>query len=566
MKASQYNFFTMKNKPHNSEIPSHQLMLRAGLIRQISSGIYVWLPTGIRVLNNIKKIIKKEMNKIGGIEIYMPAIQPYKLWNISGRWNTYGKELFKIFDRKNNQFVLGPTHEELITQIIKNEIHSYKQLPMLLYQIQNKFRDEIRPRSGIIRSREFIMKDAYSFHNDKISLQKMYSTIHDTYRKIFKTLKLQYRSVEADSSSMGGNISHEFQAISKHGEDTIVCSTLSNYAANIDVSPAIEQNNQLINQNIYQESINTTKYTLKPCLKTIIQIILIKSNNYIQDKSLVTLIIKGDHTINLNKVKNISIILKPIEYALKNDVESFVKKAKQSVKNIFKENTIITDISVINTLNLINWIQINNHLIPINNIWKNILQKSTILDIRNTIHGDISPDHSGILEVKNSIEIGHIFQLETKYSNLMNANIQQKDGKKKNIYMGCYGIGISRIIAASIEQNHDHKGIIWPNILAPFKIVIIPINLNKSYLVQNIAKEIYNNFIKEKIDIIFDDRNEQTGIMFAEMNLIGIPHQLIIRENNLINNQIEYHKRGTSKNILISLHEVIEFMKIKLCI
>ncbi|CAL4321238.1 Proline--tRNA ligase [Buchnera aphidicola (Eriosoma grossulariae)] len=563
MKTTKYLLFTMKEKPINIENDSHTLMLRAGLIRQLSSGIYIWLPTGIKVLNKIIKIIHTEIQKIGGIEIYMPAIQPANLWHESKRWTTYGNELFKLCDRKNHQFVLAPTHEEIVTYLIKNEIHSYKQLPILLYQIQNKFRDEIRPRSGVIRSREFIMKDAYSFHLNKLSLTKMYHIMHETYIKIFDKLKLQYRSVKADSNIMGGEISHEFQAFSKNGEDTIMYSQESNYTENININPSITQS---LLKNIIQKNQKNIISTINQLyLNKIIKIILLKAKeNQLKDK-FIAVAIKNNHIINFKQLEKIDIIINPLEYASKDEQNEFIKNQKQDLKKTLNNIFLITDLSVINSLKNINWIKINEHLININEIWKNFFKESQILDISKNIDTNfdknIFNEKKEILKIQQCIEIGHIFQLENKYSSIFKANIQNKRGENKNLSMGCYGIGITRIVAAIIEQNNDNKGIIWPNLIAPFQIAIIPINLYKSKIVQKISESLYQTLINNKIDVLFNDKNEQIGIIFSQMDLIGIPHQLIISETNLKNNNIEYHYRNSTIKNMININDINNFIK-----
>ncbi|XBC38923.1 MAG: proline--tRNA ligase [Buchnera aphidicola (Melaphis rhois)] len=562
MRATQYLFLTLKNNPNNTDSISHKLMLRAGIIRQNASGIYTWLPTGLRILKNVNKIIRKEINKLNALEIKMPILQPESLWNLSNRKNAYGRELFSILDRKNNNFILGPTHEEMITNLIHNELKSYKQLPLILYQIQTKFRDEIRPRCGVVRSREFVMKDAYSFHIDLLSLKTTYNLMHNAYKNIFKKMKLKFHIVEADSNSMGGTKSHEFQALSSYGEDTIVLSNKSNYAANIQVA-TFKRKSEIYKNNIIQE-IKTLKPSLhfshkcysskKNRIKTIL--IKLKKNN---KNNFIAILIRGDHTINEKKVSEIDIISSPIALASNKEVLNITGTTLEFVGPIGLNVPIIADFSVITLKNFTIGSNITGKYF--NNInWGKDLSIPQSFDIRNVMEGDISPDGKNRLIIKRSIEIGHIFQLGEKYSRIIKAQIQDKTGCKKFLKMGCYGIGITRTIAAIIEQHNDSKGIVWPMSVAPFQVAIIPINFHKSKTVQNESHFFYYHLKKNKVKVILDDRHECPGVMFSEIELIGIPLSIIISDKLIKNNEIEYHDRNDNTKNIINRNKIIQLI------
>ncbi|XRX42431.1 MAG: proline--tRNA ligase [Buchnera aphidicola (Eriosoma harunire)] len=570
MRTSQYLLCTMKETPHKTETISHKLMLRAGLIRQISSGIYIWLPTGIQVINKLKNLIHQEMKKINGIEISMPIIQPAQLWHKSGRWNTYGNELFKLHDRKNHSFILSPTHEEIVTYLIKNEIHSYKQLPILVYQIQNKFRDEIRPQFGVIRSREFIMKDAYSFHLNPLSLHNMYKTMHATYTTIFKKLTLNFQSIQADPSSMGGTISHEFQSFVHINNNHIKCSITShcsnkNFIKSNEINIKKYQSINKILINDFNNPIHLTTHQnddIKPQnIERKIHFILIynnKATNYTNQFIAVTH--RDDFIINIDIIKNILSVDEPIQYANNQDYINFLNNFKSNIPEKINYILSIVDDSVIKSINNIKTIQFNKNIINIDQQWKKYLSTSKIMTISNRINQKFDYNLIDTSKIKKTIEIGHIFQLEQKYSMLINAKIQHQNGNRNFLYMGCYGIGITRLIAAIIEQNYDNKGIIWPNIIAPFIIAIIPINLHQSKQVQKESEILYQQLINHNINVIFDDRNENIGVKFADINLIGIPNQFIISEDNLKNNNIEYQKRGENKKLMIKKNQIMQFI------
>ncbi|MBK4775555.1 proline--tRNA ligase [Candidatus Pantoea edessiphila] len=566
MFTSKYLLSTNKKNSSDNEIISYQLMLRAGIIRKLSSGLYIWLPTGIRILKKIENIIRKEMNSIGALEILMPIVQPADLWKKSNRWEKYGPELLKIKDRHNRLCVLGPTHEEVITDLISNELHSYKQLPLNLYQIQTKFRDEIRSRFGVIRSREFIMKDAYSFHLCQDSLEKTYDVMYTSYCKIFNQMRLNFRVVQADTGSIGGNISHEFQVIANNGENRIVFSDKSIYASNIDCAEVYIPKDKLAlpTQQLLKidipngESILYLINFLHIPIKKIIKTIIVKAKKESGYKFF-ALLIRADHEINEKKVEKLDLVNSPLIFASEEEIRFITGTEPKSIGPIDLKIPIIVDHTVSNMSDFTAGANVDGkYYTGIN--WGRDLQLTNIADIRNVVSGDLSPDGQGILHVTHSIEIGHIFQLGTKYSDIIKACVQTEDCTNKNILMGCYGIGVTRIIAAVIEQNHDKYGIIWPTSLSPFEMAIIPINMYSSTIVKKTVENIYNQLIIKKVDVILDDRKETPGVMFADIELIGIPYVIIISERNLKNNDIEYKVRSTGEKKMIKCNKIIDFL------
>ncbi|MFP3037027.1 MAG: proline--tRNA ligase, partial [Arsenophonus sp.] len=545
MRTSQYLLSTLKETSSDTEVMSHKLMLRAGIIRKLASGLYYWLPTGFRILQKIEKIIREEMNRIGAIEISMPIVQPVNLWQKNGRYKQYGKELLCFIDRNKQNFIFGPTHEEVITNLIRNEVTSYKQLPLNLYQIQTKFRDEVRPRFGVIRSREFIMKDAYSFHANKYSLENTYNIMYSVYSIIFKRIGFNFKVVKANSASIGGNISHEFHVLVDSGEDNIVFSTDSDYAVNIELAEAIciikkpaipTENIRLIDTSDVKtilDLVNKHNLSIEKTVKTVIVNASKESGH-----QFIALLIRGDHELNEVKAKKHPLVGNPLRFATKTEIREILKINPDSLGPINLPIPIIIDrsVSIISDFSAGANIK-NKHYFGIN--WHRDLPLPDIYDLRNVVEGDPSPDGKGTLQIKRGIEIGHIFQLGTKYSEEIKAYIQNEDGYNQTILMGCYGIGITRIIAAIIEQNHDDNGIIWPDIIAPFQVVILPINMYKSYRVKEIAEKLYYDLQENSIDVIFDDRKERPGVMFADMELIGIPHIILISDRNLNNNKVE---------------------------
>ncbi|WWP00922.1 MAG: proline--tRNA ligase [Candidatus Dasytiphilus stammeri] len=567
MRTTQYPLFTLKQVSSETELISYQLMLRAGLIRKLASGLYTWLPMGIRVLRKLENIIREEMNKMGALEIVMPILQPAELWQNSGRWYEYGPELLRFLNRSGRNFVLGPTHEEVITDLMRNLFNSYKQLPIIFYQIQTKFRDEARPRFGTIRSREFLMKDAYSFHDNSNSLQETYMKMYNAYSRIFHKLGLNYRIVQADTGCMGGKFSHEFQVLTPSGENKIVYSTMSDYAANIDLAEAFPYPNQClgatqpmlkIDSNNDKDMTNLMEKYQIPIEKTI-KTLVVKAKKKSGHK-LVALLIRGDHELNMVKSETINIVAKPLTYANEEDIRSMTGGAGSNYLGpINLPIPIIADRSVMVLNDFCAGANIDGqYYIGIN--WIRDLPLPQVADLRNVRSGDPSPDGQGLLKIHSSIEVGHIFQLGTKYSEKMKVKVHDNYGRHP-LYMGCYGIGISRLIATIIEQNYDDRGIIWPKFIAPFKVAILPVNLYKSPKVKAIAENIYSVLCIHKIDSIIDDRNEShLGIMFAEMELIGVPHMIIISERNLKNDEIEYQARSKKEKYMIKTEDIIDFL------
>ncbi|XKM13239.1 proline--tRNA ligase [Orbaceae bacterium ac157xtp] len=566
MRTSQYLLSTLKETPADAEVISHQLMLRAGMIRKVASGLYTWLPTGYRVLKKVENIIREEMNKAGAIEILMPVVQPADIWQESGRWEQYGPELLRIKDRGDREFVLGPTHEEVITDLIRNEVSSYKQLPLNFYQIQTKFRDEVRPRFGVMRSREFIMKDAYSFHTSQESLQKTYEDMYAAYNAIFTRIGLDFRPVRADTGSIGGNWSHEFQVLAASGEDDIVFSTESDYAANIEMAEALAPKTQRAEPTKAMELVDTpnaktidelvTQFNLD--IKKTVKTLIVKATKE-SGHQFVALLVRGDHTLNEIKAEKIDIVASPFTFATEEEIRSVIGAGPGSLGPVNLNLPVIVDRDVAVMSDFGAGANIDGkHYFNIN--WQRDVALPRVEDIRNVVEGDISPDGKGTLLIKRGIEVGHIFQLGTKYSEAMNATVQGEDGKNHIMLMGCYGIGVTRIVAAAIEQCHDDRGIIWSEAIAPFNVAIIPMNMHKSEKVQQCAESLYKQLNDLGIEVLFDDRKERPGVMFADAELIGIPHTFVIGERNLENGQIEYKNRATGEKTLINVQDIVAFI------
>ncbi|OCG32817.1 proline--tRNA ligase [Gilliamella sp. Fer2-1] len=567
MRTSKYLLSTLKETPADAEVISHQLMLRAGMIRKVAAGLYTWLPTGYRVLKKVENIVREEMNKAGAIEVLMPVVQPADIWQESGRWEQYGPELLRIKDRGDRDFVLGPTHEEVITDLLRNEVSSYKQLPLNVYQIQTKFRDEVRPRFGVMRSREFIMKDAYSFHTSQESLQETYDDMYKAYNAIFTRAGLNFRAVRADTGSIGGNWSHEFQVLADSGEDDIVFSTESDYAANIEMAQALAPTQQRAEPTKAMELVDTPnaktidelvqQFNL-PIEKTV-KTLMVKATKE-SGHQLVALLVRGDHTLNEIKAEKIDIVASPLEFATEEEIRALVNAGPGSLGPINLNMPIIIDRDVAVMSDFGAGANIDHkHYFNIN--WERDVSLPRIEDIRNVVEGDMSPDGKGTLQIKRGIEVGHIFQLGTKYSQAMKATVQGEDGQNHVMIMGCYGIGVSRIVAAAIEQCHDDRGIIWPEAIAPFSVVIIPMNMHKSEKVQATAEKLYADLQAAGIEVLFDDRKERPGVMFADAELIGIPHTIVIGERNLDNGEVEYKHRAGGDKEMVKVDNIIEFIK-----
>ncbi|MEX9783861.1 proline--tRNA ligase [Providencia manganoxydans] len=570
MRTSKYLLSTLKETPADAEVISHQLMLRAGMIRKLASGLYDWLPTGVRVLRKVENIVREEMENAGSIEVSLPVVQPADLWQESGRWEQYGPELLRFTDRGERPFVLGPTHEEVITDLIRNEITSYKQLPLNLFQIQTKFRDEVRPRFGIMRSREFIMKDAYSFHTSQESLQETYDAMYEAYSKIFTRIGFDFRPVQADTGSIGGSASHEFQVLAQSGEDDIVFSTESDFAANIELAEAVTpltsraaptEEMRLVdtpNAKTIAELVEQFNLPIEKTVKTLI--VRAKKDS---GHTLVALLLRGDHELNEVKAEKHPLISSPLEFASEEEIKAAIKAAPGSLGPVNMPLPMVIDRSVAVMSDFGAGANIDGkHYFGIN--WERDLAQPETFDLRNVVEGDPSPDGKGTLLIKRGIEVGHIFQLGTKYSEAMKASVQNEEGHNQIVTMGCYGIGVTRIVAAAIEQSHDERGIIWPDAIAPFHVAILPMNMHKSYRVKEVAEKLYADLKAQGIDVIFDDRKERPGVMFADMELIGVPYTIVIGDRNLDNNQVEYKARRSDEKSLVGLDNVISFLKEKL--
>lgn len=564
MRTSKYLLSTLKEIPADAEMISHQLMLRAGMIRKLASGLYTWMPTGLRVLHKVEHIVRKEMNNAGAIEVSMPMVQPADLWRESGRWVQYGSELLRFTDRSARSFVLGPTHEEVITDLIRNEVISYKQLPLTLYQIQTKFRDEVRPRSGVMRSREFVMKDAYSFHTSQASLQTTYGVMYQAYSAIFTRMGLEFRAVQADTGSIGGSASHEFQVIADSGDDDIVFSTESDYAANIELVEAVaptatraEPSEAMRLMDIpdactFAERVEKLILPVEKSVKTLI-VRGHKDTGY----PLVALMVRGDHQLNEVKAEKLPQVAKPLTFASKEEIRLAIGAGPRKLKPVTLPLVIDRSVAVMSDFTAIYHAD-GQYFCGIN--WERDLPLPQVADLRKVVDGDISPDGKGTLQIKRGIEVGHIFQLGTKYSAAMKATVQEKDGRYQTLTMGCYGIGITRVVAAAIEQNHDERGILWPEALAPFNVAILPMNMHKSCRVKEIAEMLYQQLQAYNIDVLLDDRKERPGVMFTDMELIGIPHILVVGDRNLDAKEIEYKNRRSGKKWMIKLSAIVKFL------
>lgn len=566
MKASQYLFSTLKETPNDAQVVSHQLMLRAGMVRPLASGLYNWLPTGLRVLKKVENIVREEMNKSGALEVEMPVVQPAELWQESERWEQYGPELLRFKDRGSREFVLGPTHEEVVTDLFRREVTSYRQLPINFYQIQTKFRDEVRPRFGIMRGREFLMKDGYSFHLTQESLQATYDVMYQTYCNIFNRLGLDFRPVQADTGSIGGNASHEFQVLAQSGEDDIVFSTESDYAANIELAEAVAVGERA-NPTAEMVLIDTPKAkTIEELVEhhgfrpeQIAKTLIVKGAT--EAHPLVALMVRGDHELNEIKAQKHPLVLDPMAFASDEEVRNTIGAGVGSIGGLNLPMPLIVDRTVALMSDFVMGANLDGkHYINAN--WERDLTFTEVADLRNVVEGDPSPDGKGTLQIKRGIEVGHIFQLGKKYSQAMNATVQGEDGRPQIVTMGCYGIGVSRVVAAAIEQSHDDRGIIWStDDIAPFKFAIVPMNMHKSETVKTFCEDLYKNLLSEGKEVIFDDRAERPGVMFADMELIGVPHMFVIGEKNLNNGQIEYKNRRTGEKQLIEKAELLNFIQ-----
>ncbi|MBT3058192.1 MAG: proline--tRNA ligase [Candidatus Thiodiazotropha sp.] len=567
MRTSQFPLHTVKETPADAEIASHKLMLRAGLIRKLAAGLYTWLPLGLRVLRKVETIVREEMDRAGALELLMPTIQPAELWQESGRWEQYGAELLRLHDRHQREFCYGPTHEEIITDLARNELRSYKQLPVNYYQIQTKFRDEVRPRFGVMRAREFLMKDAYSFHLDQASLQRTYDVMHETYSRIFSRCGLDFRPVAADTGSIGGSGSHEFHVLAASGEDAIAFSTGSDYAANVElaeaVAPAGERPAPAAEMTLVdtpdaktiQELVAQFDQPIERTVKTLV----VKASDEM-DAELVALLVRGDQELNEIKADKLPQVASPLTFAEEAEIRAAIGAGPGSLGPVALPIPCIVDRSVAKLADFSAGANRDGkHYFGIN--WgRDLPEPAEVADLRNVLEGDPSPDGQGTLTIARGIEVGHIFQLGQKYSEALNATVLDENGKAVVMTMGCYGIGVTRVVAAAIEQHHDDKGITWPAALAPFQVALCPMKMEKSQRVREAVERLYAELQAASIDVLLDDRNVRPGFMFADMELIGIPHRIVVGEKSLDEGKVEYRGRRETENSFIPLDEIVGFL------
>ncbi len=569
MRTTSYLLATQKETPNDAEIVSHQLMIRAGMVRRLASGLYTWLPSGLRVMKKVENIVRQEMERAGSVEVLMPMVQPADLWTETGRIEQFGPELLRLKDRHERPFVLGPTHEEVITDMVRNQLKSYKQLPMNLFQIQTKFRDEVRPRFGVMRSREFLMKDAYSFHISDECMEKTYQTMFQAYCRIFDRLGLDYRPVLADSGSIGGALSHEFHVLAESGEDAIVFSNGSDYAANIEKAEALAPTGERAAPSQELSKVDTPKVRtieevsalLKVDASTTVKTLLVVGDS--EEAPVVALVLRGDHELNDVKAEKVAGVAAPLEFATDEQVKEAAKASPGSIGPIGLNIPVIVDRSAAHLSDFVCGANENGvHYTGAN--WDRDISDYQIADLRNIEAGDPSPCGQGTVEIKRGIEVGHIFQLGNKYAEAMNAGVLNEQGKQQILNMGCYGVGVSRIVAAAIEQNHDDNGIIWPSEIAPFKVVIVPMNMQKSETVSKAAHDLYEQLQDAGIEVLFDDRKERAGVMFADMELVGIPHTVVIGQRSLDNGVLEYKSRQDGQKQEVAVDDMVNFIKEKL--
>ena len=566
MRTSQYLLSTLKETPAHAEVVSHQLMLRAGLIRHLASGLYTWLPTGLKVLKKVENIVREEMERAGSIEVLMPMVQPSDLWEESGRWDDYGPELLRLNDRHQRPFVLGPTHEEVITKLVSNEISSYKQLPINLFQIQTKFRDEIRPRFGVMRGREFLMKDAYSFHTTDECLKETYQVMFDAYCRIFERLGLDFRPVIADNGSIGGEGSHEFHVLADSGEDDIAFSDESDYAANIEKAEALAPAGERPAPSASLEKVATPDAKtieavanfLNIDATTTVKTLLVLGEAQEGEKApVIALVLRGDHELNELKAEKLEGVASPLTFASDEELVAATGANAGSIGPVNLNIRVIADRSAAHLADFVCGANEDGfHFTGAN--WDRDAQNYEVADLRNVVAGDPSPCGKGKIEIKRGIEVGHIFQLGQKYAEAMNCGVLTESGKNQTLTMGCYGIGVSRIVAAAIEQNHDKYGIKWPAAIAPYQVAIVPMNMHKSARVQETAEKLYAQLQQAGIEVIFDDRKERPGVMFNDHELMGTPKLLVVGERNLDNQEVELKDRITGEKSLIAIDSVLE--------
>mgnify|MGYP001055288111 CR=1 FL=1 len=573
MRTSQFPLQTVKETPADAEIASHRLMLRAGMIRKLAAGLYTWLPLGLRVLRKVERIVREEMDRSGALELSMPAVQPAELWQESGRWEQYGPELLRIRDRHQRDFCFGPTHEEIITDLARGELKSYKQLPINFYQIQTKFRDEVRPRFGVMRAREFLMKDAYSFHADHASLEQTYQVMYDAYSRIFRRCGLDFRAVQADTGSIGGNASHEFHVLADSGEDAIAFSTGGRYAANIELAealapaeapPAPSETARLVdtpNAKTIAELVAQFDQPIERTIKTLV--VAAADPETGAERGLIALLVRGDHELNPVKAVKQPGVATPLRMATEDEIRAAIGAGPGSLGPkdlpiptlVDRAVAVAADFSAGANQDGKHWFGLN---------WGRDLPAPFVADLRNVVEGDPSPDGRGQITIARGIEVGHIFQLGRKYSDAMKAVVLDESGKALSMAMGCYGIGVSRVVAAAIEQHHDERGICWPTAIAPFQVALLPMKLGKSFRVREAVEDLHAQLRAVGIEVLLDDRDARPGFMFADMELIGIPHRVVIGDKHLDDGKVEYKGRRDAEMQLIPIDEIVPFLERKL--
>jgi prolyl-tRNA synthetase len=574
MRTSRFPLQTVKETPADAEIASHRLMLRAGMIRKLAAGLYTWLPLGLRTLRKVERIVREEMDRAGALEVSMPAVQPAELWQESGRWEQYGPELLRLSDRHQRDFCFGPTHEEIITDLARGEVKSYKQLPVNFYQIQTKFRDEVRPRFGVMRAREFLMKDAYSFHLDQASLAETYEVMYETYSRIFRRCGLDFRAVQADTGSIGGNASHEFHVLAASGEDAIAFSTESDYAANVELAEAASpaeapaapaEEARLVDTPDAKTIADLVAGFGQPIERTVKTLVVAAAAPESGEESgLIALLVRGDHELNAVKAEKLARVAAPLRMATEDEIRSAIGAGPGSLGPkdlpipylVDRAAAVAADFSAGANID-------GKHYFGLN--WGRDLPAldpdADVADLRNVIEGDPSPDGVGSVTIARGIEVGHIFQLGTKYSEAMNAKVLDESGKAVTMTMGCYGIGVSRVVAAAIEQHHDDRGIIWPAALAPFEVALLPMKYGKSFRVREAVDDLYDRLTAAGIEVLLDDRDVRPGFMFADMELIGIPHRVVVGDKHLDDGKVEYKGRADAEMQLIGVDEVVPFLE-----
>jgi prolyl-tRNA synthetase len=566
MRVSQFFISTLKEAPAEAELPSHILMMRAGYIKKLASGLYTWMPLGLRVLRKVEALVREEMNTSGSLELLMPAVQPAELWEETGRWAVFGPQMLKIRDRHNNQFCFGPTHEEVITDIARREIRSYRQLPLSFYQIQTKFRDEVRPRFGVMRAREFLMKDAYSFHADFASLEQTYAVMYETYSRIFTRLGLKFRAVAADTGAIGGSGSHEFHVLADSGEDALAYCPTSDYAANVELAEAIAPVTPRAAASETLCNVDTPKQTTCEQVAELLGISLqrtVKLLALMADEKLHIMLLRGDHSLNEIKVAKLP-GMSEFRFASNDEIRTFFNCPAGFLGPVGIDRSAVRVIADTTVAAMSDFVAGSNvpkfHTTGIN--WgRDLPEPDLIADLRNVVTGDISPDGQGTLEICRGIEVGHIFQLRTKYAEDMKASFLDAQGKSQTLEMGCYGIGVSRIVAAAIEQNFDARGIALPAAMAPFQVALVPIGMNKSDAVRTAIEQLYTEMKAAGIEVLLDDRDERPGVMFADMELIGIPHRIVVGDRGLKEGMLEYQGRRDAAAQAIPLLNALEFIQ-----